>query len=105
MAWQCLESFLLFGGQEVDLAGEAVFVGVETGALLAGLGCWSRGASGSFGKLGVVVGDDLGSCLLVVSHGLVRLFTAEHGDVGILGRECRRGGGTRLKGKGRLLFS
>ena len=63
-----LEGVVLFGGEEVDLAGESVFVGVETGALLAGLGCWPGWAGGFFGKLGVVPGDDVGHCLLFVKH-------------------------------------
>src|SRR5580692_2626790 len=47
---------LLRGGEQVDLAGESVFVGVETGALLAGaLG--GGGAGGFGGKLSVVSGD------------------------------------------------
>jgi hypothetical protein len=41
-----VEGGLLSGGEQVDLAGESVFVGVETGALRAGLtfgGGWPGG--------------------------------------------------------------
>jgi hypothetical protein len=58
------EGGMRFGGEKVDLAGEAVFVGVETGALLASLGFGPGWAGGFFGKLGVVIGDDLGFGLL-----------------------------------------
>ena len=53
------EGFLFFGGEEVDLAGESVFVGVEAGAVLAFVvrgsdsidgawGCWGRSEEWSF---------------------------------------------------------
>jgi hypothetical protein len=50
------------GGEKVDLAGESVFVGVEPGALLAGLGFGRGRAGGFFGKLGVVSRDDVRCC-------------------------------------------
>ncbi len=63
-----VEDGLLFGGEDVDLAGESVFVGVETAALGAGLASGCGRAGGFFGKLGVVPGDDLSHCLLFVKH-------------------------------------
>jgi hypothetical protein len=42
-----LEGFVLFGSEKVDLAGEAVFVRVETGALPAGLGSGPAGSGGA----------------------------------------------------------
>jgi hypothetical protein len=66
---------LLFGSEEVDLAGDAVFVGVETGALRAGLAFGCSSAGGFFGKLGVVPGDDLRSCLLYVKFHFLVLYS------------------------------
>jgi hypothetical protein len=45
-----LEDVVLFRGEEVDLASEAVFVGVETGTLLAGLGLGPVGPVGWMGN-------------------------------------------------------
>jgi len=39
-----LEGLVLGLGEETDLAGEAVTVGIETGAMLAGFGFWTGGA-------------------------------------------------------------
>jgi hypothetical protein len=63
-----VEGGLLSGSEKVDLTGEAMFVGIETSALRAGLASGSGRAGGFFGKLGVVPGDDLGYCLLLVKH-------------------------------------
>jgi hypothetical protein len=61
-----VEGGLLSGSEKVDLTGEAVFVGIETSALRAGLA--SGSGSGFLGKLGVVPRDDVGYCLLFVKH-------------------------------------
>jgi len=63
-----VEGGLLSGSEKVDLTGEAMFVGIETSALRAGIASGAAGAGGFFGKLGVVPGDDLGYCLLLVKH-------------------------------------
>jgi hypothetical protein len=63
-----VEGDLLSGSEKVDLTGEAMFVGIETSALGAGLASAFGGASGFFRKLGVVPGNDLGYCLLFVKH-------------------------------------
>jgi hypothetical protein len=59
-----LEGIVLIGGAKMDLAGESVFVGVDTGALLARVSFWPGCAGRFFGKFGVVSGDGLGRCLL-----------------------------------------
>ena len=88
-----LEGIVLIGGDEEDLAGEAMFVGVDAGTLLTSVGCWPGCAGGFFGKLGVVPGDDVGHCLLFVElHLVVPLCSGEHGDIGYLGWN----GGLRL---------
>jgi hypothetical protein len=63
-----LEGFVLFGGEEVDLASEAVFVGVETRALLPGVGFGPRWAGGLGGKPVVEPSHSFGDCLLLVEH-------------------------------------
>jgi len=45
-----LEGLVLFGGEKVDLAGEAVFVGVDAGALHAGVRSWPGCAGGFLGN-------------------------------------------------------
>jgi hypothetical protein len=91
---------VLVGGEEVDLAGESVFVSLEAGTLFAGLGSGSGGAVGFAGELRVVLSDGLGHGSLYVKHFLEPLITEEHGDIGMEGR----GGCMRLKGKGRYIF-
>jgi hypothetical protein len=84
-----VEGGLLSGGENVDLAGESVFVGVEPGALHAGLASGGGWPGGLIGKPGVEPGHGLGDCLLLVEHRLVPLFTEEHGEIGMLRKERR----------------
>ena len=58
----------LRGSEKVDLTGEAVFVGIETSALGAGLTAGCGRAGGLSGILGVVPGDGVGHCLFSVKH-------------------------------------
>jgi hypothetical protein len=57
----CVEGGLFSGGENVDLTGESVFVGVETRVLLAFRGCSSGGVLG----VGLVSGELSGGVMFL----------------------------------------
>src|ERR1700678_2179508 len=95
------EGFLFAVGEEMDLAGESVSIGVETGAVCTFFALGGGRACGFVGKLGFVPGHGVGDRLLYVkTHLGIPLFTAEHGEIGKEGRSA----GMRLKGRGNFIF-
>src|ERR1700678_2669011 len=95
------EGFLFAVGEEMDLAGESVGVGVETRALRAGFAFGGGRAGGFVGKFGFVPGYGVGDRMLYVKthFGYSSIHRRARRN-----RDTRKDGWHEVEGKGQLYF-